>query len=325
MFFQANWDIGFKNSKGEWRLGILSECVIEKSHKNLADTATILLPESDMNHVFRVQDEIKRGDYVVIKLGYDANLVSEFEGYIKEIIAVDGSLVINCEDALFLFRNDIKDKQFKPATVKTIAEYLVSQIDKTYKVVCDYDIPYDKFTIYQATAYDVLAKIQEETGADIYFDTKNKELHIHPAYTRKTGEAAYCFQVNIEEGSSIEWKNAEDKNVEITVESVGLDGKVIQHTVGKAGGEKITRKVGRMSKEAIKLIAETEYKNTIAPGYEGQIDSWLIPYCEPGYSIIIDDKDYPERDGVYYAEAVKISFSDAGGKRSITPGIKLSK
>lgn len=325
MHFQANWDIGFKNGKGDWRLGILAECSIEKSTKNLADYATIILPESDMNHVFKVQDEIAKGDYVIIKLGYDENLVTEFEGYVREIIAIDGSLKIECEDGLFLFRNDVKDKQFKPATVKQICEYLVSQIDKTYKVVCDYDIPYDKFTIYQATAYDVLAKLQEETGADIYFDTAKKELHIHPAYTRKTGEAAYCFQVNIEEGSSIEWKLAEDKKIEITVESIGLDGKVIQHTVGKAGGEKMTKKVGRMSKEAIKLIAETEYKNKTTAGYEGEIDSWLIPYCEPSYSIIIDDKDYPERDGIYYAEAVKITFNESGGKRTITPGIKLSK
>ena len=86
--------------------------------------------------------------YVIIKLGYDQNLVTEFEGYIKEIIAIDGSLKIECEDALFLFRNDVKDKQFQPASVKQIAEYLVSQIDKTYKVVCDYDIGYEKFAYY---------------------------------------------------------------------------------------------------------------------------------------------------------------------------------
>lgn len=322
--YQLNWDCYIKNKEGEWQLGILAECTIEKSVKNLADIATVVLPEADQNTVLRVQDSIGRGDEIRIKLGYDSDLRTEFSGFIREIITVDGALKILCEDALFLFRKGVKNKQYKKTTVKELAQYVCSQIDPSYKVVCDYNIGYDKYTIYQATGRDVLAKIQEETGADIFFDMKTKELHIHPAYTRKGGETDYSFQHNIEEGASLEYKSAEDRKVEVTIESVGLDGKTIKTTVGNAGGEKITRKVGRMSKEAIKLIADVEYKNKMAPGYEGTFDSWLIPYVEPTYTIGIYDKDYPYKDGRYYAESVTISFSESGGKRTITPGIKLS-
>lgn len=322
--YQLNWDITFKNKQGTWNLGILAECQIEESVKNLADTATIILPEADMNKVLRVQDFIKRGDEVKIRLGYDSNLETEFIGYVKEITTNDSTLKILCEDALFLFRKGIPNKEFKPATVKQIAQYVVNNIDPSFKVVCEYNIPYDKFTIYQASGFDVLAKIQEETGADIFFDTKNKELHIHPAYTRKGGEVDYSMQHNVE-SSSLEYKSAEDRKVEVTIESVGLDGKTLSKTVGQTGGEKITKKVGRMSGDAIKIIADTEYKNKMAPGYEGSFDGWLIPFVKPSYTVGIYDKDYPYKDGRYYVESVTTSFSDNGGKRTITPGIKLSK
>ncbi|QDP85192.1 hypothetical protein FNJ88_06295 [Chryseobacterium sp. SNU WT5] len=322
--YQLDWNINFKNKDGDWRLGILAECEIEKSVKNLADFATIILPEADMNIVLKIQDFIKRSDEVRIKLGYDGKLETEFQGYVKEIITEDSSLKILCEDGLFLFRKGIKNKEFKPASVKQIAQYVVGQIDQSYKVVCTYDLPYDKFTIYQATGFDVLAKLQEETGADIYFDMQNKELHIHPAYTRKAGEVDYSMQHNIET-SSLEYKSADDRKVEVTVESVGLDGKTISKTVGQTGGDKITKKVGRMSANAIKIIADTEYSNKMAPGYEGSFDAWLLPYVEPNFTVGIYDKDYPYKDGRYYAESVVTNFSENGGKRTITPGIKLSK
>ena len=123
----------------------------------------------------------------------------------------------------------------------------------------------------------------------------------------------------------MEYKSSEDRKVEITIESVGLDGKTISHTEGQAGGEKITKKVGRMSRDAVKILAKNEYKNKMAPGYEGTFDTWLVPYVEPSYTIGIYDADYPDKDGRYYAESVTTNFSQNGGKRTITPGIKLSK
>lgn len=322
--YQLNWKIGFKSGKKRWKLGILSECQIEKSVKNLADTATIILPEAELNQVLNISNTIKRGFEVAINLGYDEDLKLEFEGFVKEIKVADSSLKIVCEDALFLFRKGVANKELKPTSVKQIAQYLIDQIDPSFKLICDYDIPYDKFTIYQATGFDVLAKLQEETGSDIFFDMKNKELHIHPAYTWKGGEVDFSMQDNIET-SSLEYKSSEDRKVEITIESIGLDGKTISHTEGQAGGEKITKKVGRMSQDAVKILAKNEYKNKMAPGYEGSFDTWLVPYVEPSYTIGIYDEDYPEKDGRYYAESVSTSFSEAGGKRTITPGIKLSK
>lgn len=322
MNLEVMWSISFKTPGEIWDLGVLAECRIEKSAKNLADRAIITLPEANFNKVLRIQDTIERGDEVTIKLGYRELIwETEFKGYVKEIITNDSTLTIECEDALFLFRSGVKDRQFKPGSISAVAKYLIQQINPSFELSCDYDVAYEKFTVYQATAYDVLAKIQEETGADIYFE--DNTLHIHPAYTRKGGDADFSPQCNIE-NFNLEYKTARDKKVEVTVESVGLDGKVKKYTTGQAGGEKITKKVGRMSQQSIKMIADNEYKTRMTDGYEGSFDAWLFPYVEPSFTVGVYDDDYPKKDGRYYVDAVTTVFSTSGIKRTVELGIKLS-
>lgn len=321
--YNMNWDIRFNNSGKEYMLGILAECEIDSSVDNLADIATIVLPEAVMNQVLNIEDKLSRGTSVTIKLGYDKKLVTEFEGFVKDITTNDSTLKILCEDALFLFRKGVKDMELKPTTIKHIAQKLIDQIDSSFKISCDYDISYEKFTIHQATGYDVLKKLQEETKANIYFDSQNKVLHIHPPYIEKAGEVRYSMHKNIEQ-SSLEYKRAIDKKVEVTIESTDTKGKVKSVTVGTTGGDKITLKVGPMSESAMKSVAQSALKKNNFDGYEGTFDTWLIPFVKPSYSARIQDLDYPHKTGTYYVVGVKTTFSESGAKRTITPGIKLA-
>lgn len=316
---KMDWKVKFDN---KYSLGLIAEIQIDCSVDNLVDTATIILPEAVMNKIVNFQGKIKRGSFVSIELGYNGDLKKEFEGYVQEITTNDSSLKIVCEDALFLFRKNVKDVELKSTDIKKIAQLLIDQIDPSFTLNCDYIIPYEKFIIHQATGYDVLKKLQEETRANIYFDTKNKTLHIHGQYLEKLGEVKYSMQHNVEK-SSLEYKIAIDKKVEVTIEGVDSKGKVTSYTAGTTGGEKITRKVGTIPQSGIKIMAETEYKNQISDGYSGSFDGWLIPFVQPTYSAIIEDTDYPYKTGRYYVIGVKTTFSESGGRRMITPGIKL--
>lgn len=320
--FRMDWNIEFETNGKKHKLGILAECEIICSVDNLADTATIVLPEAVMNKVLNLEEKIGRGSKVLIELGYDNNLVNEFEGYVQDITTNDSTLKIVCEDALFLFRVGVPDVQLKPSSLKAIAQYVVSKIDPSFVVDCDYDISYEKFVIHQATGYDVLKKLQEETKANIYFDTQNKTLHIHPPYLEKAGTVRYSMQQNIEK-STLEYKRAIDKKVEVSVESTDSKGKIKSITAGTTGGDKITLKVGPMSDADMKKVAEAAMRKNSFDGYSGTFDGWLIPFVKPTYSAIIEDQDYPYKDGTYYVVGVKTNFSESGGVRTITPGIKL--
>lgn len=320
--FTMDWNIVFDNEGKKFKLGILAECEIVCSVDNLADSATIVLPEAVMNQVLNLENKINRGTGVLIELGYDGKLENEFEGYISQITTNDNTLKIVCEDSLFLFRVGVPDVELKITSLKKIGQYLIDKIDPTFSISCDFDINYEKFVIHQATGFDVLKKLQEETKANIYFDTKNKVLHIHAPYLEKAGVVRYSMQQNIEK-STLEYKQAIDKKVEVTVESTDRKGKVTSITAGTTGGDKITMKVGPMNTADMKKVAEAALRKNNFDGYSGSFDGWLIPFVAPTYSAIIEDQDYPYKDGTYYVVSVKTNFSESGGVRTITPGIKL--
>lgn len=317
------WEIKFKTDGVTYRLETVESIDIECSVDNLADTATITLPEAVMNQVLNIGNEVKRGSEVVIKLGYDFTLETEFVGFVQDVVGGDSSLKIVCEDALFLFRVDVKDVELKPTSLGKIAQYVIDKINPSYKLVCDYEIAYEKFVIHQATGFDVLKKLAEETKANIYFNTDKKELHIHPPYLEKGGEVIYSMQHNVEK-SSLEFKKAIDRKVEVTVESTNVNGKIESFTTGTTGGDKITLKVGSVSPSDLPKIANAELIRRSADMYEGSIDTWLVPFVKPTYTAKIKDEDYPEKDGKYYVTGVTTSVSESADKRTVKFGVKVS-
>ncbi len=321
--YDIDWSIKFKTAGVSYRLETVASIDIECSVDNLSDKATITLPEAVMNQVLNIGDKIGRSSEVIIQLGYDDDLQTEFVGFVEDIVTNDSSLKIVCEDALFLFRVGVKDVELKPTSLKKIAQILIDQIDPTFKLVCDYDISYEKFVIHQATGFDVLKKLAEETKANIYFNTQKKELHIHPPYLEKGGEVIYSMQDNIEK-SSLEFKKAIDRKVEVTVESTNIKGKIETFKTGTTGGEKVTLKVGSVATGDLKKIASSELLRRSADMFEGSIDTWLIPFVQPTFSAKYKDEDYPEKDGIYYVVGVTTSANESGGKRTVKFGVKLS-
>lgn len=317
-----SWEITFITEGISYRLATLEACEIDCSVDNLADKAIITLPASVLNTPLLIEEKIKIGSSLKIMLGYNNILENEFEGFVEKITN-DGSLIIHCEDALFLFRKSVPDTQLKPTSIKAIGEYLIAHINPSYSITCDLPIDYEKFTIHQNTGYDVLKKLQEETKASIYFDTKNKVLHIHPPFLEKSGSVIYSMHLNIEK-SSLESKKAIDKKIEITVESAGLKGKMKRKTVGHSKGGKINLSVGAMIDTAMTLVADSALLRERFDGYDGSFQTWLTPFVAPSFSAKITDHDYPYKTGWYYVVGVKTTFNAAGGIRTITPGIRLS-
>lgn len=306
---------------GNYKLGLLESVEIHKSVDLLADTAVVVVPGVVYNQSLDIEEKVKVGDPVVIRLGYDDSLVTEFEGYLQRIDTDDNSLAFNCEDAIYLTRKPVKDKQFNKTTVKEIVEYCLSQIGMK-GLDCTYNITYEKFVIKNANAYDVLKKLQDDTMANIYM--KGSILNIHPPYIEKGGDVRYDFAVNIE-SSDLKYRNKDDRRFEVTVEGVGLDGKRQTITIGVTGGEKRTIKVSSpMSSEDLKKRGEAQMEYLAYDGYEGSITGWLIPFVEPTYSAHIYDKEYEYKTGSYYVVSVTTNFDENGGVRKVELGRKLT-
>jgi hypothetical protein len=292
----------------------------------LADTATIKLPGSVLNKALEIESKIKRGDTVLIECGYDNTLSTEFQGYLESIATDDQGIILNCEDGIFQTRVAVKDKEFKNATSKDVAAYLVSEINKVaaapLTLKCDYELQYDKFVISKATAYDVLKKLQDETKGNIYM--KGTELHFHPAYIEKFGDAEFDFATNIEK-SELTYRKEDQRKYEVEVEGISQDGKRTVVHVGTTGGEKRSIKIsGVTNKASLKKRGLEELKYLTFDGYEGSITTWHIPIVHPGYSSKIKDGDYEYKNGSYYTTAVTTTIAREGISRKVQIGRKLA-
>lgn len=321
--YTLNWNIEFKTNGKKYRLALLYSVEIEKSVENLVDTCIITIPEAILNKVLNIENKIQRGTEVIVQLGYNSKLNTEFIGYVKEVKNNNSTLTIECEDSVFQFRKPVQSEELKPTSVSQIAQRIIDQCAAGMNLSCDFDITYEKFIIHQANGFDILKKLQEETKANIYIDSQTNTLHIHPPFIEKSGTIKYSPQINVQ-SVSLEYKRAQDRKFEITVKSVSLDGKVNEIKAGQSGGESVVLTVGPMSDEDMRKIGDAELSKRMSDRFEGTIETWLIPVITPTATAKFEDTDYPEKTGSYYVPTVKTSFSSAGGVRIVTFGIKVA-
>ena len=316
------YTLDFEVKIGEFYLGMVESITIHKSVELLADTCEIVLPAARLNKALEIEEQIKRGDEVSVSIGYkEVGIKEEFKGYLQRISTDGGSIKLFCEDDLFQFRKDLPNEELKKISLSNLLSKVVKGIGKNYKVDCSYTWVYDKFVIRDATGYDVLKKVQEECGADIYL--KDGVLHIHPPGEVVGKERFYDFAVNIEE-AELSFKRAEDKKVKVVVKAIMPDGKVKEIEVGSTGGEKVEVKCHASDTASMKARGEAEVKRRTFDGYDGSITTWLIPECNPGDTASIHDGDYTYKDGTYFVRSVTTEFSEGGGKRKVELGYRLS-
>lgn len=308
---------------GGYRLKMVEKVSIKRSVELLADTATVTLPATVFNKTISIEDKIKVGDAVEIELGYNDDLKTEFKGYLKSIKTDGGSLTLELEDDIYLFRKSVKDEEMKDASVKKILENICSQVGG-FSVSCDYDFTYDKFVINNATGYDVLKKIQDEASPNIYL--KDKVLHVHPQYAEIFGEARYDFGKNIErEGTDLKYKSEDERKFLIVVEGTDETGATVSVEKGVTGGDKMTLKLpGVSSRSSLEQKAQSVLEQKVYTGYEGSFQTWLVPYVDAGYKVAITDPDYEVKNGTYYVISVETTFSKDGGVRKVTLGKRLN-
>lgn len=314
--YLLNWDITI----GGYKVKTLTEVKITTSVLNLSDTATITMPGQYLNTWRKIEDKVHTGDAVTIKLGYDNDLETEFTGYLKRISRDNNSLVLECEDALYLTDVTVADMEYKIVTLKALLTEILAQVDPEMTVECDYDFTYEKMVVFKSTALDVLKKVHEDTKANIWFE--GKTLHVHPVYQTQAGDkpVIYDTEVNVQ-SNELKWKEQSDRKILIEVAYTNAKGEISKQQYGGSGGEKVTRYVEASNENDLKRAAENEYNLWNYSGYEGSLTGWLAPVVKAGGSVRLRDKERPE--GVYYVTGVEIEFGRNGAKRKVTLGRKL--
>ena len=307
---------------GDYKLGMVEKVEIIRSVEQLADSAVVTLPAAEYNIALDVEQKIHRGDKIVINLGYDEiGMVQEFVGWVQRVGTDNGAITLECEDDLYLFRKALTDRQFTNVSLKSLLELVVEGVGGGFSIDCSYSWTYEKFVINNATGYDVLRKIQEECGADIYI--QEKTLHVHAPGENVGNTIYYDFSQNVQD-CDLTYRRTEDRRVRVVVKALLPDGKVKQREYGTTGGDKVVVKCASSDDESMKLRGESEHKRLTFDGYDGNIVTGLVPYIKPGDKAVLHDKDYDYKDGSYFVRAVSTEFSADGGKRTVELGYRLT-
>ena len=300
---------------------MLESVEIHRSVELLADTAVIRLPGSEYNAALDVESRIRRGDRVTVRLGYwETEIMTEFEGWVQRVGTDNGAITLECEDDLFRMRVALRDRQLEKVSLKDLLNGVLSEIGG-YTLDCSYDWTYDRFVINTATGYDVLAKVQEESGADIYLD--GTVLHVHPPGQMTGREVIYDFAQNVQ-SCDLQYRRSDERRVRVVVKALMPDGTVRESEYGPAGGDKVEVRCAATDDASMRSRGESEVRRLSFNGYDGSITGWLVPYVRPGDSVVLHDRDYEYKNGKYFVQAVTTTFGSSGGTRKIELGFRLN-
>ncbi len=295
---------------------------IKKSTKLISDTASIELPLKAFTKEkarINLETEIKRGNKVLIKLGYNDDIKEEFKGYVTNVCASE-TLKIECEDSIFLLRTELDNKLFIKSTLKDILNYVVEKTDLEISGNIP-DVEFNKFPIRNTDGVQVLKKLSDEYPFSCFIDYEGK-LYAGLENVYNSGNVEYQLQKDKVIKNNLKLVKAEDRKFKVKAISLLKNNQRIIKEFGDTNGELKTIFLRNITDEKkIEELAEKKLEKYKFTGYEGNFTTYLIPYVLPGMSAGLTDSF--KNLGTYFVESVTSSFDESGGRRNIEPGIKL--
>jgi len=289
---------------------------IESSWENLTDRAYLVLPRS-LHFRSSIEEYFSVGDKIEIHLGYDGMYRKEFSGYISKISA-ESPITLECEDKMYELKKININKNYTKANLRKVIEDIIPKEIKTEVA----DIELGGLICSRTTVAKVLQDLKEKFKIYSYF--KDDVLVVGKIYTDDNETVNYELEKNVV-SNSLQFRKKEDLELKVIAKSYSSNGKVIEASFGDKGApetETIFYNIGSIVE--LKKLAQMDYEKMKIEGYSGEITTFGIPFVRHGYKSNITSMIYPERNGVYWVDAVTTEFSSNGFRRSVKIGRRAS-
>lgn len=297
---------------------------IESGWKMLTDTAKIVFPrklhiDKSPFDPQKVKELFQKGDPVTIDLGYGFGYNREFEGYLTHISA-DMPITLSCEDEMW----KLKQLPVHISLPATTLPQLLKAILPGYEIDAqEVELGPQRFP--NTTVAKVLEYLKQEYSLYSYMNGKKLicgKIYEDDADTPVTPIHLERNVVN----SSLNYKSKEDVSIKITAISTLRNGDKIEVVVGDEGGEERQLSYyGITVRAELKKLAEQDLKKYKVDGFDGTIKTFGVPKIDHGRKVALTSDLYPDRNGTYYVEEVKIDFNDTPEyRRTIKLGDKVN-
>jgi hypothetical protein len=299
---------------------------ISSSWEDLTDTCKILVPNKfkRQNKNITVGDEgfFKRGDEVIVKLGYFPKLNVYFEGFVRKITP-DNLITIECEDLVYKLKQEPVTKSFK--AIK-LADFLKELTSESFQAV---DATLGKFRISNSTVAKVLEELKSSYGLVSY--VRNKVLRVGLAYYPDEANTVQLTldgtNGNVAE-NNLEFIDSNELQIVVKGSSMQSNNKIIQRwayyddskvlqltSTDPKKGETDTLSVPLQTADQLDGFITQRLEKRLSTGVTGTVTAFLEPQVFHGDIVDLHSLKFPEKGGFYFVKRVKTSVTIGGGGR----------
>lgn len=268
---------------------------------------------------------IREGNRVVVNAGYNDEMNEEFKGFVSRVnFTIPCS--IECEGYSWQLRNKSGIvKSWKSTTLQEVLEYIIEGTDIVLSKDIP-DVPIVPMYINNQNGLQVLDWLKSKMMLTAYFIDGNI-LYVGLQETTQLDKSVkYRLGWNTIKDNQLKFRHEDEVRIRVKAICKDASGRLITKEFGQPGGLMRTVVFGRiddmslLEEMAIKKAQEFRYS-----GYEGNITTFLQPYCQPGWKAELIDDQYQERQGDYIIESVETKVGMSGGRRVVEIGKQVSK
>lgn len=307
--------------------------MIKESIHQYANTCKIKIPASlvlkingqRQSESVQTARQFAVGEKVTVELGYNGKLRREFVGFVSRL-NLTTPVEIECEGYSYLLR---KKKNIKKSWANTTLLEVLKEVVKDTEVKLHPkipNIPLKNLVINNASGTQVLDYLIELLKGTITACFLDDVLFVGLTYT-DLAETTVKYQLgfNTISDDCLKYHQADDVNVKVEFRYKGADGTEKKTNQGVGGGIVRREDVSAVSEQAwLDQMAKAKVLQETFDGYEGEIETFLIPYCRMGYRGEVNGGRYPERGGNYFVSGVEITYGQGGARRTPELDLKLS-
>ncbi|MEM7372823.1 MAG: hypothetical protein AAF587_29650 [Bacteroidota bacterium] len=297
---------------GQYEFGFAHALKVESSWENLTDVATIQVPRKlafNGKAVAQGDSLFRKGDRVTVKVGYDSELDTIFEGNVSAIKPLL-PMAFDCQDDMWLLKQSNFNLSYKSATIKQI----LSDISPIPFQSVDGNL--GPFRISDVSGAQVLQELRRVYGLHSFI--RSGTLFCGLAYWGDGATHTFKFGHHIiEEYTNLEYLKKEDIRLAIKAVSILPNNQKIEVKVGDDGGEVRTLPFLGMDQAQLTATAEKHLEKFRIEGYKGSFSTFGQPSVMHGDTVELIDDTYPDRNGKYLVKSVRYSAGVNGYRQKI--------
>lgn len=297
----------------------ISSCEMELSWKMICGKAEIVLPRNIKDFDKQnVKDVFRKGDPVEIYLGYNGDMKLEFKGYI-DVVSANYPITLKLEDEMW----KLKQIPVNFASPNISLKGFIESIVKDYPIDVDLSVSLGAVRFSKVSLGEVLNKLQSEMN--LYSFIRNGKLTIAKPYSDVSDEVPVFDLERNCESNDLNYLSKEERLVKIIGQSMQEVANAVRNKEknkklkfewgDENANDTINWSFNVRSQKELEDAVKKMYEDRKKEGYDGSFKALGTPSIAHGQRVKIISTLYPEREGVYYVDAVKKIFDKSSGYR----------